>query len=403
MSGATVFIIVVTGLFILDRAGKAWIVSRFFARSSPPPSVYALREPPANGWPDVALIQPVTHGASRLAENLHARASLIYQGVVYHLIVCDRTDTASQAICRTAFPHTNLILVEPDMPPATTASKIAKMTAGVAQMGNAQVICFVDDDILLPPDALHTLVAPLYGLTPAAGATFGLACQVSWRNNWEALMSGFVNANALIGYVPLSVFTPPYTITGHVFALRRDVFEKANGLNGLVHRFDDDHEIARRVRGLGLRIVQTPLIYQVTNDLLSFAAYLSQMRRWFVIPRESMVPFLTPREKAVSGLLSLGNILPTMVLLAAFCHAPKGTACACIAVTFAAFLTCYAGLEARYLPQRTPLRGLLLLPIVAFLTPLHILLVLLLPSDRILWRGQTYRAKRGGELQVDEK
>lgn len=389
----TIAAVILTALYILDRITKTALVASFFARMLPPAP---------KTWPSVALIQPVTSGATNLAENLSARAALDYPGAIRHLIVCDAKDFASQAVCITTLPTAELILVEPDLPHAPIATKVAKMAAGAAHLGNSDVVCFVDDDILLPPDAMQLLAAPLYATTPEgskpAGATFGLACQMSWSTVWESLMSGFVNANALTGYVPLTFFTEPYTITGHIFALRRTVFEQTGGMSGLAQRFDDDHEIARRVRALGFSAVQTPLVYGVSNALPSLPAYQAQLRRWFVMPRQSMAHYLTPREQAVSLLLSLGNLFPPTILLCSVCF-PSKMLLACVLLTLATFFVCYVGLEQRYLPARTPLHRWLLLPFVAFITPLHILAILLFPSDRILWRGQFYQAQKGGGLE----
>lgn len=381
-----------TTLYLLDRFVKGGLVARFFARSKA-----ALT---AGDAPSVALIQPVTRGATNLRANLAARVALDYPGTVRHLVVCDAGDVESQTLCRAAMPGCEMILAEPDLPDAPLATKVGKMGAGVARLGDADVVCFVDDDILLPADALTTLVAPLYEAVPA-GATFGLACQMSWDTPWESLMSGFVNANALTGYVPLVFFTPPYTVTGHVFALRRNVFERTGGMNGLEKRFDDDHEIARRVRALGLPLRQTSLVYGVANALPTFAAYRKQMRRWFVMPKQAMAPYLTRKEQIVTTLLSLGNLIPPVLFLCALFAPGRETVSAAV-LAFAAFLISYLWLENRYLPARTPYRGLVGLPVVAFLTPIHVLIALLLPDNRITWRGRTYRAKRGGELVADD-
>ncbi len=390
----TVVVVLLTLVYASDRLLKVMLVGRFFA--SPVPTL------PAGVAPTVVLIQPVTRGATNLSANLTARAALNYPGTVRHLIVCDAGDSDSQAVCRAALPGAEIVLVEPDLPGAPLATKVAKMAAGVARLGaDADVVCFVDDDIALPPDALIALVAPLYAVLPA-GATFGLACQMSWSTPWESLMSGFVNANALTGYVPLTFFTPPYTLTGHVFALRRDVFERAGGMVGLEKRFDDDHEIARRVRALGLQLSQTPLVYGVANALPSLAAYRLQMRRWFVMPRQGMAANLTPKERVVSALLSVGNLIPPALLLCAIL-APSRVTLSAVVVAFAAFLACYLHLENRHLPARTPYRGVLLLPVVAFLTPLHILIALLLPGNRITWRGRTYEARPGGGLEPTDE
>jgi ceramide glucosyltransferase len=382
-----------TALYGLDRLAKAELVQRFFARPQPPA--------PEEGWPLVALIQPVTRGVTNLAANLEARALLNYPGEIQHIVVCDTADTDAQAICLSALPEAMLVLADPDIPGAPVASKIAKMTAGVVHLGATGVVCFVDDDILLPPGTLQTLVAPLYADTPA-GATFGLACQTSWETVWETLMSGFVNANALTGYVPLTFFTEPYTITGHLFALRRSVFAQTGDMDGLAGRFDDDHEIARRVRALGMSAVQTPLVYRVANALPTTKAYFGQMRRWFVIPRQGMNPYLTSYETTVTTLLSVGNLLPPLVLLCA-ALVPGPTTFACAALTFLAFLMCYALLEARYLPAQTPGYRIGWLLVVVFLTPLQVLLSLCLPGDRIVWRGQAYHMRRGGAMEVSRE
>jgi ceramide glucosyltransferase len=215
-------------------------------------------------------------------------------------------------------------------------------------------------------------------------------------------MSGFVNANALLGYVPLTFFTEPYTVTGHIFALRRTIFEQTGGMAGMDGRFDDDHEIARRVRAVGLSCLQTPLIYQVKNVLPTLDAYHTQMRRWFVMPRQAMVPHLTPKERLLSLLLSIGNFLPSALLVLALCY-PGTVTFACVLCAFSAFLVTYCHLESKYLPVRIPTNRILLLPIVAFIVPLHVLAALILPGDRIEWRGQTYRAHRGGALEILEE
>ncbi len=126
------------------------------------------------------------------------------------------------------------------------------------------------------------------------------------------------------------------------------------------------------------------------------------MRRWFVMPKQAMAPYLIRREQIVSLLLGIGNLLPTLVLLG-MVSVPNTVTVLCAGITFVVFLASYLGLEERFLPFRTPWKRLLLLPFIAFVTPLHVLLALLLPGDRIIWRGQSYRAKRDGTLERREE
>lgn len=374
-------------LYAADRAVKVALIQRFFARPLPPAPMK---------WPSVSLIQPVTRGATNLSANLTARFAQDYPGTLEHIVVCDSADTESQEVCRAALPSARFCSIPPDIPDSVVATKVGKMTAG-AGVATGDVIVFLDDDIGLPPDAIQVLVR--YLLAPGIGAGFGLACQRSWENDPSSLLSAFVNANALTGYIPLAECIEPYTVTGHWFGMTRETFTSVGGMDGFAGRFDDDHEFARRVRKAGKRIVQTPVIYDVSNHLPTWRNYFKQMRRWFVIPKQGMLPHLTPRENAWTTLLSVGNLLPTIAALLTL-FAPSLLTLASVAVIFVLFIVTYFSLEGRYLPRRTPLHRLPLLPLVAFLIPAQILAQLLIPGEVIEWRGQRMRVLRGGRTEI---
>jgi ceramide glucosyltransferase len=211
-------------------------------------------------------------------------------------------------------------------------------------------------------------------------------------------MSGFVNANALLSYIPLCYLTEPYTITGHCFALRRATFNAIGGLGGMAGRLDDDHELARRVRQAGLRNEQTPLVYDVDNPLDTWQAYNGQLKRWFVFPRQMMLPQLTPREQAISFLGSAGNLLPGLLAALALTKRSR-PAWAALVASLALFAASYAWCEACYLGRRTPWRRWPLLLVVALVTPWHVLSALF-SDDVVEWRGQRLRVQRGGYAQI---
>ena len=376
-------------LYTADRLLKLAAVADFFARRPPPP--------PAN-WPSVTLIQPITRGAQDLANVLACRAALRYAGPVQHLLVCDRTDAATQTHCaawQTAHPTLDVTILPVDSV-GGVATKVAKMQIALPHAAG-DLLCFVDDDVALRPDALASLAAHLQ---PAdVGAVFGLACYTNWRNAPSSLMSGFVTANALLSYIPLTYLTAPYTITGHLFALRRRDFAAIGGLDGLdeAARIDDDHELARRVRRAGLRCVQTPVIYDVHNDFAAFSDYANQMRRWFVIPKQTMLPQLTRDEQLVSLIGSLGNtLLPLLALLALAARTRRTLAN--LAGSTAIFAAVYALSERRWLRRRTPRRGWPWVIAAAFLAPLQALAALS-AGDAFTWRGVRYRLHRDGRME----
>ena len=376
---------VFTIIYFIDRAWKGCAIWTFFRRASPP-------EP--EKWPSLSLVQPVTASPNDLRTVLTIRAQSPYSGDLQQIIVCDEQDAATMALVRellAEFPEwkPEMALVQSS---SGVAIKTAKQLAGL-RLAAGQVLCFIDDDILLRRDTLETLVRHLQ---PGVGATFGLACYTNWRTVWGGLMSSFVNANALLNYIPLTFLTDPYTVTGHIYALMRADFDAVGGLNGMENRLDDDHELARRVMRAGLVNRQTPAIYDVDNELPTLQAYLDQMKRWFVFPRQCMLPGIRPKLRYLTIATSLANILPGLVLILAFNGISASLALAACLVIF--YAVTFWG-ERRYLKSPSPGWAWLLYLLVALCVPFQILF-LLLSDNTIRWRGRQMSVKRDGEYEV---
>jgi ceramide glucosyltransferase len=163
-------------------------------------------------------------------------------------------------------------------------------------------------------------------------------------------------------------------------------------------RIDDDHELARRLRRHGLRSIQTPVIYDVDNDLPTLPAYLAQMRRWFVFPRLLMAPYLSRHDSLAAALGSAGTLLPSLVtLLALRSRSPR--ALGGLATVLGVFVAVYLAGERRYLGRVTPVRRLAALVIAAVVAPPQIVWGLL-AGDQVQWRGQLLRIRRGSAVEV---
>jgi ceramide glucosyltransferase len=370
---------------MLDRALKLAAVVHFFRRKRPgPPSP----------WPTVTLLQPVSRGASDLRAALVARANLDYPADVQHLFVCDEADEESQTACRQVmrdFPGMDGQLVIVPRGDSPISFKTIKLQAGM-EHAKADVICCVDDDIIMRPDALRVLVPYLY--EQGAGAVFGLACYTSWRNLPTGLMSAFVNSNALLSYVPLTYLAEPFTITGHCYALRREVLASVDEFRGMEHHFGDDHELAWRLRARGLRSVQTPLVYDVANHFDTLGQYAAQMKRWFVFPRQMLLPAMMQRERAVSFLGSAGNLAPGLLLLLVLITRTR-SAVRSLGASLSLSAAVYALCERLYLKRRTPLKWWTLVLLTALFAPFQVVWALL-SDDVIEWRGRRVRVLKGG-------
>lgn len=376
-------------LYALDRLLKLVAVHHFWRRPAPP----ALAQ-----WPSVSLLQPITRGASDLRGALACRAALQYTGHLQHILICDRDDTATISLCRAwAANHPtldiHLVLLDGGDPYRSITTKVEKLHAGLPY-AVGEVLAFVDDDILLRPLALDQIVRHLQ--EPQAGAAFGVAVYTNWRNVPSSLLSAFVDANALLSYLPLTYLAEPFTITGHFYALRRDVFEMVGGLAGMEGRFDDDHELARRMQRAGLRNVQTSVLYNADNDLPTLFDYANQMQRWFVIPKQTMAPYLTRRQQTVSLLGSAGNLLPPLLTLLT---ATRLTSPRPLAATLALFAAVYTWCERFYLGRLTPPHRWPLVLLSCLIAPVQALAGLI-GGNTFWWRGRKIRLSKGGRFEV---
>jgi ceramide glucosyltransferase len=334
-----------------------------------------------------------------LHNALQARAWLDYPATIQHVLICDTTDEVSQAIVASFladFPalQAQVVLVQPEKGRAVV-SKIEKLQAALPQ-ATGHVFCFVDDDVSLRPHSLKVLVPYLF--EPEAGVAFGLPCFTNWQTIWSSLISGLINAHMVLSFVALTYLTNPFRINGHIFAFRREIFQQMGGFDGLEQHIDDEYEIAKRVRTHSLRAMQTPLIYDIDNALPTRQAYTRQFKRWFVMPRQAMMPSLTTLECMIAGLSSLTLPIPSILALLTLLTRRRSTVVA-LSTTLTLFGTAYALCEKGYLQRRTPLRGWLLLPVVAIWLPLHILWTLLL-NNEVDWRGQRLRLLRNGTVEV---
>ena len=171
---------VLAALFALDRLLKLLAVVSFFRRPRPAPP---------ERWPTVTLLQPITRGASNLLTALRARARLAYPASIQHLLICDAQDMESQAIVAAyldEFPELSaeLILVEPENSmPGAVARKLDKLQAALPR-ASGEVLCFIDDDVLLRPHSLRVLVPYLF--QPEVGLAFGLPCFTNWQRSGQA-------------------------------------------------------------------------------------------------------------------------------------------------------------------------------------------------------------------------
>ena len=375
-------------LFVIERSIKCVLVWHFFAKAKP-------KVP--QKWPTLSVIQPITRGVCHLQGNLVSRITQEYSQAVQHILLCDALDNVNKQIAydlAAQYRDCDIVVVEVQPDNGEIASKVKKMQMG-HQLAVGEVLVFIDDDIELRSQTFTQMIPYLY--QENIGAVFGLAWAGNWNSGWSAMMNLFVNGFALMTYIPLCYCTRPYSITGHIFALKKSVYEKSGALDNFSGHIGDDHEIARNVRALGLELKQSPIIYNVWNEFFSWRAYQAQIKRWVVIPRQVLFPHISLYDKSVSTLMSLPTTIPILLLIMGIvCSDFLAMVCCATALVFSEVI--YLLHSYLYMKRTTPLSSLGLLFFVNLFTPLH-LLISYITDNTALWRGELVKINKGGKYE----
>ena len=350
--------------------------------------------------PSISLIQPISRGATNLEKNLISRFRQTKIAHIHHLLVCDELDAASITLCRELqlqYPDKHITLLIVPLEKDDVASKISKMNLALTE-AKAEVVGFIDDDIELYDDSLFELAQSL--LTHKnTGVVFGLRIAVSKENIWSAINTLFVNTQAFFLYIPLTYLIDPFTITGHIYLLRRAVFEEVGGFRNMDNQFHDDNELAVRLMNHGYTCFQTKVIYKVHNYLATLGLLNKQLKRWFMMPRKSILQNATATQKIVTSLLSLDFFIPLVAMIWATISMSVTHI-----ISFAFILTVFIVIDQIHIKYNLKLpfqlSNLLLYPFVVCIIPLMVLVTFVTPNSHIYWREQKIKLKDNGFFEV---
>ena len=305
----------------------------------------------------------------------------------------------SIAICRevvAAYPEREMriVLVEGDGCGAP-ASKLVKLQAGMPH-AIGDILCLIDDDVAPRPDALRRLVTQLG--QPGVGASYGLASYTNWDTLWSSLLSAYVNAFTLENFITWDYLSGAVRVVGQMACYWRRPLVAAGGFDGLEDYLDDDFVLAQRLREVNLRPVQASVVYDVDDGAGSLREYAAKFRRWLVLPKQAMKPFLTTRQRMGAFMATPATILLPSILgglaLATRRRVPI--------LAFGTSLLAFAGVQRvvyrRFLQRRMPRRWWPLLAYTAVVTPIHAVLALL-TGNEVEWRGQRLRVYKDGRYE----
>jgi len=373
-------------LMLFERIWKHWLVMRFFRRPIPA----TVTEPAL-----VSILQPVLSGDPTMLTCLERSLQLASRYRLEFIWLADSDDDAGLRTCEqlmARYPERSVRLITLPPPPESCNPKVFKLIEG-ARIARGEILCVLDDDTMLPDTGLE-MCLPFLDL-PGVGLAFGLPYYVNFSDTWSSMVSAFVNSNSLLTYIPYTAVTRPFTINGMFYAMRREILEEIGGFEAISHIFADDFAVAQLVRSHGYRLAQTPLCHGISTQVRGPRRYLSLIQRWFVLPRESLLRHLSLRDRLIVYGLGLIPALYPLLLVLCLLVRPSRRLFSYTLLYYGYNYTIFAHFNRRYLRGATPWRKSWLVPLMQVIFPIQ-LLVALLSSQRINWRGNIVEVERGG-------
>jgi ceramide glucosyltransferase len=282
-------------------------------------------------WPPVTVLKPV-HGLEKnQRENLRSTCIQDYAEFQVVFSVQDPDDAAIPLLRELQQEFgAELVTVAIENCQAGTNGKINNMVGGLKHARH-EILVISDSDILLKPDYLKTIVAPLSDPEVGCACTLYKATGAeTWFEKMELLT---LNADFMANVLFAHVSGASKFCLGASAALRRSTLEQIGGLEALSNYLVEDYEMGRRIWMLGKKVSIVPYFVDTIVDLKNAAQWWSHQVYWdqntrsarpmafFATALIRSVPFsilyATARLGDAAGLWILAFVFPLRLLSAA--------------------------------------------------------------------------------------
>ena len=336
--------------------------------------------------PPVTVLQPILSGDPGLAEQLGA--NLANHPAARFRWLLDLADVEGRRIAEVlaaaAAGPGQVELRLFGAAPAGVNPKVYKLARAVE--ADDELVAVLDDDTVLPVGALDRARGALAGADLVTGLP-----RYEPASGWSGLVAGFVNANALLTYLPPLTFGPPVTLNGMFYLTTPGALARAGGFGAIEHLACDDYELARAYRAAGLRLRQTSIEVRLRTRVPDAAAYLRLLRRWTVYAVRLLRDDHPPALVVLTVLPAV--LTPVALLLAAL----GGSWPLALAVPGVLLGKALALAALRRAPGGQAVTELGYQVAADLLQPLHAVAALA-SRGHITWRGRRLRLGRDGSL-----
>jgi ceramide glucosyltransferase len=331
--------------------------------------------------PGVTLCKPLKDADEETRVCLESWLEQDYPGSVQILFgVADAKDPVCEIVreLQKQYGDRDIELVICD-PIVGANAKVSTLTY-LAQKATHPFWVISDADVFAPPDLLTEMLPKFESEDVALVNCFYKLCPAKTAAMvWENIG---VNADFWSQVCQSNSLKPMDFALGAVMAVRREAFEKLGGFKTLVNQLADDYQLGRRLSDAGGKIELTNVVVECREGAKSFVEVWKHQLRW---ARTIRVCQPGPYFASI-----LSNVTFWMLLWLAISRSPAAFLCLPVRILTAMHndkrltQTKWAWLESFYAPVKDLLQ--------------FAVWVCAFTGNSVVWRGEKFLVKRGGEL-----
>jgi cellulose synthase/poly-beta-1,6-N-acetylglucosamine synthase-like glycosyltransferase len=232
-------------------------------------------QPQTSVQPKVSVIIPARNEAAQLGRCLAALQQQSYPDHLYEIIVVDDASTDDTATVARAFRVRYFLSAQV---PVGWSPKKAALQLGIRHSA-AEIILSTDADCVASPQWIETMVRYFTPDVSAVVSWVDIQENLTWLSRLEALD---VSALQIVGAAAIG-HGHPFLANGANWGYRRELFNQANGFDGIAAiASGDDDLLLQKMSRCGRRIVfaDEPSCRIRTGACPSLSAFLMQRLRW---------------------------------------------------------------------------------------------------------------------------
>jgi len=236
------------------------------------------RAPEVSSWPRVSLLKPLHDAEPGLGTSILAAARQNYPRYTLLCGVQRPADPAISVLEALRQQHPELPLHWHLHDCRLGSNPKVNNLAGISTLGLAECLVIQDADIVVGPDYLRHVVAPLQD--PEVGLVTCLYRPRPDQRFWSRVLAVQIQELFLPSVLTATRLGPTIYCAGATMALGRDTLERCGGWRAIADSLADDYALGACVRAQGKRIALSDYVVDTQVAEASFRDFHRHALRW---------------------------------------------------------------------------------------------------------------------------